>query len=119
MKLRKLLGATIVALVSMATVGGKATAKDSHDLLVPYEASVAGRHIASGRYKVECQTHSPEATVTFSKENKVVATAEGKIVDRGETYTHNTVVYDEKPDGSRVIIEIRFRDSSQAIVFQD
>jgi len=119
MRLRKLMGVTMVALVFMATASAKAKAADSRNLLVPYDATVAGSHISSGTYKVKWEAHSPQATVTFSKGNKVVTTAEGKVVDRGQKYASNQVVYDQKDDGSRVIQELRFRGSTQVIVFED
>ena len=119
MRLQKVLGVTVVALAFVAALTARATAKDLYDVLVPYEASLTGSHIASGHYKIQWQTHSPEATVTLSKDRKVVATAEGKVVDRGKKYLSNEIVYEEKADGTRFIQEIRFKDSTQVIVFQE
>ncbi len=94
MKLRKTLSVTIVAVAFMVLVGASAKAKESGNVLLPYDATVAGSHLASGSYNVQWQTHSPEATVSFLHGNKVVATAEGKVVDRGKKYQSNEVVYD-------------------------
>jgi len=117
MKLKKALRITIAALTCIVAVGSAAKTKDSRDMLVPYDGSVAGSHLASGQYRVQWENHSPEATVNFQLGNKVVATVQGKVVDRGEKHSRNAVVYDEKPDGSRIIQEIRFKGSSQVIVF--
>ena len=57
--------------------------------------------------------------MTFMHGGKVVATAEGKVVERGSKYDSNQVVYDQTADGARVISEIRFGGSSQVIVFNE
>ncbi len=119
MKLRKIMGITIVALAFMIAAGAEAKSKNSANLLIPYEGSVAGSHLTSGRYHVEWQTHSPEATVTFVLQDKVVATVSGKVKDQGEKSTNNQVIYDEHADGSREIKEIRFAGSSEVIVFNE
>jgi hypothetical protein len=117
MKLRKSLYITIVTLVFFVAAGAAANSKDSRSVLLHYDATVAGSHLASGEYAIKWQTHSPEATVTFLRGSKVVATAEGKVVDRGTTYLSNGVVYDEAGNGAREIREIRFKGSSEVIVF--
>lgn len=119
MNLRKIVETTTVALAFTIAVSAAAKTKTSADVLVPYEASLAGSHLGSGRYHVEWQTHNPDATVTFLQAFKVVATANGKVVDRKEKYTNNQVIYDERSDGSRVIQEIRFAGSSEVIVFNE
>lgn len=118
MRMRKILGVTIFTLAVFAA-GAEAKTRNSRNLLVPYDASLAGSHLASGRYEIQWETHSPKATVTFQQENKVVLTAEGKVVDRGVKYSNNQVIYDEKPGGSRLIQEVRFAGSSQVIVFNE
>ena len=117
MKMRMIWGLTTMALALIVTAGAQAKAKNSRDVLVPYDGALAGSHLASGRYDVQWVTHSPEATVTFQQSSKVVMTAEGKVVDRGSKYANNQVIYDEKADGARTIQEIRFKGSSEVIVF--
>lgn len=119
MKLKKTLSVTIVAVAIMVLVGASAKAKESRNMILPYDATVAGSHLASGSYNVQLQTHSPEATVSFLHGSKVVATAEGKVVDRGKKFQSNEVVYDQTGNGARVIHEIRFRGSSEVIVFSE
>ena len=117
MKLKRTMEITFVAMAFAIAVSAAAKTKNSADVLVPYEASISGAHLASGRYHVELQTHSPSATVTFRRGAEVVATANGTVVDRGKKYSNNQVIYDEHADGSRVIQEIRFAGSSEVIVF--
>jgi hypothetical protein len=73
--------------------------------------------MASGVYDVSWVSHSPEATVTFTKGKKVIATAQGKWIDRSVTYTRNSVMYTTNPDGSHAINEIRFAGMKQVLVF--
>ena len=70
-----------------------------------------------GSYSITWETHSPAATVSFLQKGKVVATAEGKVVDRGTKYPSNEVVFAATADGGRQVQEIRFRGSSEVIVF--
>jgi hypothetical protein len=123
MYLRKTLSVSIVAMSLFVAAGfaagAAAAAKDSGNLVLNYDATVAGNHLTGGKYNIQWKTHSPEATVTFKHEGKVVATAEGKVVDHGSKYDSNQVVYSQAADGSRVISEIRFGGSSQAIVFNE
>ena len=117
MNLRKTLSITIVAMTFVVAVSAAARTKDSRSVLIPHDATVAGSQLASGTYNVHWQTHSPEATVTFLRGSKVVATAEGKVVDRGTKYSANEVEYSLAADGSRIIQELRFQGSSEVIVF--
>ena len=117
MKLRKTLSFTIVAMALFVAAGAGAKSKDYRNVVLHSNATVAGAHLASGTYRVQWQAHSPEATVSFLQGSKVVATAEGKVVDSGRTYPSSEVVYDETADGAHVIREIRFKGSSEVIEF--
>jgi hypothetical protein len=123
MNLKKTLSVSIVAMSLFVganfAAGAAAQPKDAGSLILRYDAMVAGTHLNGGKYNVQWKTHSPEATVTFMHGSKVVATAEGKVVDRGTKYPSNEVVYDQGTDGARVISEIRFSGSSQVIVFNE
>lgn len=119
MKLRTTLSVTIAALAFIVAAGATAQAKDSRSVLLHYDSTVAGAHLASGSYDLKLENHNPDATVSFLRGKKVVATAEAKVVDRGTRYAENTVVYQESADGSRVIRGIRFRNSSEVVVFKE
>jgi len=119
MKLRNILGVTIVALAFTIAVSAGAKAKNSGNVLLAYDASLAGAHLASGIYNVQWETHTPGVKVTIQRGKEIVATAEGKVVDRGKKYANNSVLYNEKGDGSRAIREIRFAGSSEVIVFNE
>jgi len=119
MRLSKGLGVTILATGLLVAVSTAAKPRDSKDVLLHFDATVGSTHLTSGNYSVKWVTHSPEATVTFMKGNKVVATAEGKVINRGTVYKDDEVVYNELPNGSRSIQEIRFHGSNDVIVFQE
>jgi hypothetical protein len=119
MKLRKTLCVTIGAVGFLVLAGSVATAKDSRNIVLGHDVTIGGSHLASGEYSVLWETHSPAATVSFLRKGKVVATAEGKVVDRGTRYRANEIVYNEAGNGARMIQEIRFRGSSEVIVFNE
>jgi hypothetical protein len=124
MNLRKSLCVTVAALALFVVAGAAANSRGSGYAVVHYDVTVAGSPLASGSYNVEWQSHSPEATVIFSQKgffqkSKVAATVEGKVVDRGTAYPSNEVVYDQSANGSRVIQELRFKGSSEVIVFNN
>jgi len=104
-----------LAILLMATLS--AVAQNARTLKLPYSASVNGKQLAAGEYKVTWETHSPEATVNFAQKSQVVAAVEGKWVDRDTKYGANSVVYSNNPDGSRTILEVRFAGLKGAFVF--
>ncbi|MDR3676062.1 MAG: hypothetical protein P4N24_11280 [Acidobacteriota bacterium] len=119
MKLKKSLIVSIVAMGLIVVAGAAAKPKDSKDVVLHHDVTIAGSHLASGNYNIQWQTHSPGATVTFSHGSKVVATAEGKVENRGTKYGANQVVYSEAGNGAHAIQEIRFRGSSEVLVFNE
>ena len=106
----------VPVLVVLALASVPAFAKDARNLNLAYPVVVGGSQIAPGDYKVAWEQHSPEATVSFMKGKKVLATAQAKWVERNVKYQRNSVVYDTAGDGSRRIVEIRFAGMSQVMV---
>lgn len=119
MKAGKILGVSFFALILLSAVSLEAARTKSQTVLVPYDGTVAGHHLASGEYHVKCETSGADAKLTFVLGRKVVATVEGQIVNRSQQYSTNEVVYDTKPDGTRAIVEIRFAKANQIIVFKE
>jgi hypothetical protein len=117
MKLGMSVGRLTVTLGILLMAALSAVAENARTLKVPYSASLKGKQLAAGEYKVTWQTHSPEATVNFMQKKAVVATVEGKWVDRDTKYEANAVVYSNNPDGSRTILEVRFAGLKGALVF--
>ena len=122
-----------VALVSVTTVA--VLADSSHTLQVRNPATLNGVQLAAGRYKVSWETHNPEVagqynaslgsnnpevTVTITnKDKEVIATAQGRLVDRDANYNRDAVLYRTNPDGSLSITELRFEKMKQVIVFDE
>jgi len=119
MNLKRLLCVTIGGIAFLVLAGAAANAKDYRNVVLGHDATIAGSHLASGEYDIQWEARSPAATVSFLRKGKVVATAEGKVVDRGTRYRANEIVYNEAPNGARMIQEIRFRGSSEVIVFNE
>lgn len=119
--MKKVLGITFstLALAMMVTVSAGAARMRSQEVLVPYDGSLAGAQLPIGTYHVKCETHGQDATLTFLMGKKVVATVEGKLVDRKNKSSSNTVVYTTRSDGSRAIVEIRFAHPNEVVVFNE
>ena len=117
MKLKTFVGVVVVAM-AMSITASAAKSKDSKNLLLHYDATVAGTHLTSGEYAVEMEPHNPAVTVSFSRGKTVVATVQGKIVDRGTKFPANQVVYGASANGGHAIQEIRFKGSTEVIVFE-
>ena len=105
-----------LVLVVLVLSAASAFAKNERQLAITSDASVSGKMLRAGKYKVGWVSHSPEATVTFYSGKEAVATVEGKWVDRGWEYKQNAVVYANQPDGSKSIVEFRFAGMSRALV---
>ena len=117
MKVGRSVGRPTLTLTILLMAALSAVAQNARTLKLPYSASLKGTQLAAGEYKVTWETHSPEATVNFMHNNAMVATVQGKWVDRDTKYAANAVVYSNNPDGSRTILEIRFSGLKGALVF--
>ena len=115
---KALVMSVMVGAVLLFTIA-PASAKTSRLVNLSRPGSLNGTLIVPGRYKVTWESHSARALITFSdaKTHKVVATGEGKLVDRGAPYENNSIVYETKADGSAIIVEMRFAGMSSVIVF--
>ena len=105
--------AVIIALtltVSASAVGGKTTIKLSNS------ASLNGKTLAAGEYKVKWQRHSAEADVTFSQGKKEITTVRGKFVERERPSPYNAVITKLNGDGTQTITELRFQGKKEALV---
>lgn len=117
MKLGSWAGRITMTLAILLMASLSAVAQNSGTLNLAYSASLKGRQVAAGQYKVAWETHSPEATVTLTQKKNVIVTVQGKWVDRDTKYEANSVVYSKNPDGSRSVLEIRFKGHKGALVF--
>jgi hypothetical protein len=66
---------------------------------------------------ISWESYSARAIVKFVQDNYVIATADGKWVNRGLTFERDAFVYRKNDDGSQTLVEIQFAGMSQALVF--
>ena len=106
----------VVGLIVLA-LSFSAWANNGKTLSFRTNVTLNGSKLASGYYEISWVSHSPEATVTFTRAGQVMATAMGKWVDRGVKYHADAVVYSTNPDGTHTLLELRFAGKTQALVF--
>jgi hypothetical protein len=73
----------------------------------------------SGQFLISWESYIPDAKVKFSQNDYLVTTADGRWVDRGIRTERNAFVYQRNPDGSRILLEIRFGGMSKVLVFNN
>jgi hypothetical protein len=66
---------------------------------------------------ISWESYSARAIVKFVQDNYVIATADGKWVNRGLRFERDAFVYRQNDDGSQTLVEIQFAGMSQALVF--
>jgi len=119
MRSKKHAGVGITGLALVLTICAPAFAKDTRKVHLTYDASLNGKHLKEGTYKVQWESHSPQVTVTFYEGKNAVATAEGHWAERNFTPPTNAFVFDTGSDGARTLIEFQPAGSKQAIVFSE
>ena len=117
MNIRKYLGTSVLSVALFLASGIPALAKDSGTVTLQKDAVLKGTTLPAGKYHVQWETHSPEATVEFVRGRTVVISTEGRVEQRNQKYNKDAVVYNLASDGSRSLVEIRFAASNQVLVF--
>jgi hypothetical protein len=105
----------VLAIFSAACLS--AAAANSRTLSFRTAVKLNGTEMTPGFYLVEWVSHSPQATVTFTRNGKVMATAAGKWVERDSKSPADAVVYTNNADGSHTLMELRFGGMRQVLVF--
>ena len=113
---RKWFGTGVLSLGLLLAAGIPAAAKNSRTINIGHAVVLQGKNLPAGRYKVEWQTHSPEATVQFLRKRQLVVSTEGRVEQRDKTADSDPVVYDTLPDGSVSLLEIRCAGSNKVLV---
>jgi hypothetical protein len=111
------LGVSVLVLALVLTASVPAFANNTRHVTLHQDMVLLGTPLQAGEYTISWASHSATATVTVSRKKDVLATAEGKLVERGKKYDRNAVLFDTSADGTNAIREIRLGGSSQAIVF--
>jgi len=117
MNIRKYAGISVLSVALLLASGIPGLAKNSGTVILQQDAILNGTALPAGTYHIRWETHSPEATIEFTRRHKVVISTEGKVEQRNQSYNRNAVVYNLASDGSRSLVEIRFASSNQVLVF--
>jgi len=113
---RKWFGTGLLSLGLLLAAGIPAAAKNSRTINLNHSIIMQGKNLPAGRYLVEWQTHSPEATVQFSRKHQLIVSAEGRVEQRDKISSSDSIVYDTAPDGTVSLLEIRFAGSNKVLV---
>lgn len=119
MNKKSYLGTVVLTMVLALIASNSVFADGSRKVVLRYDMMLQGTQLAQGEYTINWVSHSPETTVTLAKKSNMVATAQGRMVNASKKFDQNAVLFDEGPNGARVIREIRLAGSNQAIVFDD
>jgi len=119
MDIRKYFGTLILSVVLLLASGIPSFAKNSRTVALTRNVVLNGTTLPAGEYVVRWKAQSPQATVEFTREYKVVLSTEGRLEDRGKKYNSDTVIYSTAADGTMTIREIRFAGSSEVLVFNE
>jgi len=78
-----------------------------------------GSKLPVGDFTISWESYVTAAKVKFEQGNGVVATADGRWIQRPRRYEHNEIVYQRNGNGSRILLEIHFSGQDRALVFRD
>ncbi len=91
--------------------------KGSRDFTILSAVTLNGARTPEGDYIISWESYIGDASVKFTRNNDLVAAADGRWVKRDVKYRRNEYVYRKNPDGSRTLLEIHFEGMRQALVF--
>jgi len=81
--------------------------------------TVNGSKLPVGDFTISWESYVTDAKVKFEQGNGIVATADGRWIQRPQRYEHNEIVYQRNGNGSRILLEIHFSGQDRALVFRD
>jgi hypothetical protein len=91
--------------------------RGSRNFTLSSRVRLNGTDMPVGDFVIRWESYVPQAKVKFLQNDDLVATAEGKWVDRGVKNQRNAFVYERRADGSHTLLEIRFAGMSRVLVF--
>ena len=111
---------TVLTLLAVLAVSLNAFAGTGKTTITLYETkTLNGQELKAGEYKVKWDRNSSDAEVTFLQGKKVVATAKGKFVDRGQAAQNDALVTKKNGGAHEEITELRFAGKSEVLVFAE
>ena len=107
----------VLAVMIVLTLSLGAAADGGKTIIKLYSnASLNGKTLAAGEYKVKWERHSAEADVTFSQEKKEITTVRGKFVERDQPSPYSAVITKRNGDGTETITELRFEGKKEVLI---
>ncbi|HXE92109.1 MAG TPA: hypothetical protein VNK82_14215 [Terriglobales bacterium] len=111
---------TILTAVAVLAVSLSAFAATGKTTIKLYEPKLLnGQELKAGEYNVKWERNSSEAEVTFLQGKKVVATAKGKFVDRGQASQNDALVTKRNGSAHEQITELRFAGKSEVLLLAE
>jgi hypothetical protein len=108
---------TIAGLLLVSSAfAGSSKAGTSKTINITSAVTLNGKSIPEGEYKVSV---ADDGQVTIAQGKKILATAQGKLVERDAKASTNTFVTNKQSDGSYKLTEINFAGQKTAVVFAE
>ncbi len=107
----------VAAMALLMAVPLAASQKGALDLSLRNPIYVGGNQINAGALRINWQSHSPEATVTFATNGKQVLRTSARFVDLETPATYSSIVTEKDAQGRDVLKEVRIAGKKSALVF--
>lgn len=104
-----------LVIVLVLGIAISAVAGSAKNVTLRSDASLNGTKLAAGEYKVIVDGDGPDVKVSFTQKGKVIATANGKMIDNGNAPEFSAVVVNKSQNGS--IQELRIAGMKSKVVF--
>lgn len=110
-------GPLAAAFAMLLASAGPMVAADSHILKIARPMVVAGVNLRPGAYDLQWKFQGPQATVTFARQGRVVATVQGQAAVFDRSVPRNTLYISKLTEGIVAIYALGFASTNKGIVF--
>jgi opacity protein-like surface antigen len=107
--------ALLSTLAVLCSLSAFARDNNQHSVDIADAVQVGGTQLQPGHYKLQWQGTGPAVQVTFLRNGRTVATAQGTLKTNDEQITQDQVITNTT---NKELNEIDFRRNKEAIVFQ-
>jgi hypothetical protein len=104
------------ALFLYVSIGAFAHSRNEHSLDIPNAVQVGSVHLKAGTYRIEWQGDASSLNVEFLQHGKIVATTQGKMVERKEP-APTTAIVTAEVNNTQMLKEIEFGGKKDALIF--
>src|ERR1700722_12764761 len=106
---------SLVALLLVTSFPGFAAKTNPHPFFLRTAVTLNGVDVPAGNYDLTWETEKATVRVTLWKEGRFFATAQGAWVKNGVKYPDDAALLRVNSDGSRSLVEIRFKGIKKSI----